>query len=225
MLKLIKFLTPNFLILFAKKKLQTNRYKKKSLIVREGCDITNVNFGFNVYLGQNVNIRNSSIGDFSYINSGSNVQNTIIGKFSSIGPNVKIVLGNHPVNFISTHPIFYANNKPFKTFTDKMHFKEYGNVEIGNDVWIGQDVIIPGNVKIGDGAIITSKAVVTKDVEPYSIVGGVPAKHIKFRFNKEEIKKLLESKWWNKDPKWIKENYTLFLEKELFLRHIEKIEK
>ena len=219
MLRVFKLFLPNFLILYIKNKYYIYKYRSLSLKVNLGCDINNVEFGINVYLGANVNIKNSSVGDYSYINSNSNVQNTTIGKFSSIGPNVKIVLGNHPINFISTHPIFYANNKPFDTFADKMYFKEYGKVIIGNDVWIGQDVIIPGNITIGDGAIITSKAVVTKNVEPYSIVGGIPAKLIKYKFTEEEIIHLLKDKWWNKDYKWIKNNYKLFLNKKAYFKN------
>lgn len=83
-------------------------------------------------------------------------------------------------------------------------------VEIGNDVWIGSHVLIMDGVKIGDGAIIAAGAVVTKDVEPYSIVGGVPARHIRYRFSEEQIKKLLQLKWWEKDFGWIKEHYRDF---------------
>lgn len=111
---------------------------------------------------------------------------------------------------ISTHPAFYANNKPFKTFSDKMYFDEYKEINIGNDVLIGEDALILGGVKIGDGAIITSRAVVTKDVPPYAIIGGVPAKLIKYRFDEKIIKQLIEIKWWDKELDWLKKNYLTF---------------
>ena len=104
------------------------------------------------------------------------------------------------------------------TFTD-----ENGTVvEIGNDVWVGNDVRIIGGVKIGDGAVIGSCALVTKDVEPYSIVGGVPAKVIKKRFSDDIISKLLETKWWNKDAEWISSNAEIFDNVENLLEELEK---
>src|SRR5690606_29947135 len=91
------------------------------------------------------------------------------------------------------------------------------SVKIGNDVWIGEDAIIMGGVKIGDGAIIAARAVVTKDVPPYSIYGGVPAKLIKYRFDNYIIKKLLAIKWWDLEESWIRENYYLFHDAEKFI--------
>jgi tetrahydrodipicolinate N-succinyltransferase len=89
-------------------------------------------------------------------------------------------------------------------------FDEIHPVIIGNDVWIGANAVILDKVKIGDGAVIAAGAIVSKDVKPYTIVGGIPAKPIKKRFSEEEIEKLLEFKWWEKDIRWIRENYELF---------------
>jgi len=100
---------------------------------------------------------------------------------------------------------------------------ESTSVLIGNDVWIGNDVTIMGGVKIGDGSIIGTKALVTKDVEPYSIVGGVPAKRIKSRFNNEEVNFLLNIKWWNKGEKWITENIELFSSISNFINNSHKL--
>ncbi|HBF2436607.1 TPA: CatB-related O-acetyltransferase, partial [Clostridioides difficile] len=124
----------------------------------------------------------------------------IIGKFCSIACNAKFLMtsGNHTLKSKSTYtfPIFYEEwGLDINHITDAWDNK--GNIIIGNDVWIGYDSIIMSGVHIGDGAIIGTRAVVTNDVPPYSIVGGVPAKIIKKRFNNNTISKLLEIKWWD----------------------------
>ncbi len=96
------------------------------------------------------------------------------------------------------------------------------NAIIGNDVWIGSNVLIIGGIKIGDGAIVAAGAVVTKDVPPYAIVGGIPARIIRFRFDKEQINKLLELKWWNKDDDWLIKNNYLFCNVEMFFENRNK---
>jgi acetyltransferase-like isoleucine patch superfamily enzyme len=190
--------------------------KGKNLRLGFGCSLIDVSIGNFVYIGDFAKISNTQIGDFSYISSKSRIRDTKIGKFCSIGSGVKIVLGKHPTNFVSTHPAFYSNNKPFLTFSNDMHYDEYSGVIIGNDVWIAEDAIITGGVKIGDGAIIAARAVVTKDVEPYSIVGGVPAKHIKFRFEKNIRENLIKNKWWNNDIPYLRKNHLLFLDIKSF---------
>jgi len=204
------------LLLQLERQLLNFKFRNRNLKLSISCNIRNSNIGRNNFLGENVSLINSTIGDYSYINTNSKVSNTIIGKFCSIGPNVQIVLGSHPSKFVSSHPIFYANNKPFRTFSDEVYFKEYEEVVIGNDVWIAEGVLIPGGVKIGDGAIIMARAVVTKDVEPYSIVGGIPAKHIKYRFDVETINRISQSEWWDWEEKKLRENYKKFHDPEHF---------
>ena len=212
-------LSLKYLLAKAKQNYLRRKYKEQKLRIGLSCGLHNVKFGKSVFLGDHVVLHNSSIGDHSYVNGHARIKNTTIGKYCSIASGVKIVLGAHPTNLISLHPAFYAVNKPMETFADKQYFKESPEVRIGNDVWIGEDAIIPGGITIGDGAVIATRAVVTKDVAPYSVVGGVPAKHLKFRFPEDKIRKLLEIKWWDRDEKWIKENFKLFLDVERFFDH------
>ncbi|MBO5552095.1 MAG: CatB-related O-acetyltransferase [Lachnospiraceae bacterium] len=93
-----------------------------------------------------------------------------------------------------------------------------GRTRIGSDVWLGNDVRIMGGVKIGDGAVVGTGALVTKDIPPYSINVGVPAKTIKYRFTEEQIEKLLTSKWWEKDEQWINSNIDRFSDVEVFFK-------
>lgn len=120
-----------------------------------------------------------------------------VGKFTSIADEVKaLMLGHNPKN-ISTFPF---NHKLFSSSfpnSSGKHPIKYGNIQIGNDVWIGYNAIILGGITIADGAIIAAGSMVTKDVLPYEIVGGNPAKHIKFRFSEKDIRLLLEIKWWD----------------------------
>ena len=126
------------------------------------------------------------------------VDKLIIGRYCSIGSGaVFMMAGNqgHRNDWVSTFPFFYIDNENFADAEDG--FQRAGDTIVGNDVWIGSEAMIMSGVKIGDGAIIASRAVVTKDVAPYEVVGSNPAKHIKFRFSESEIDMLLEMKWWD----------------------------
>lgn len=120
------------------------------------------------------------------------------GNFCSISNDVTIYLGgNHRTDWVTTYPFGHIHQGIFNSFNGKGHPRSNGNVTIGNDVWICENVIIMSGVKIGDGAVIANNSHVVKDVEPYTIVGGNPAKFIKYRFSKEQIEKLLKLQWWN----------------------------
>ena len=173
----------------------------------------------NNYIEGDACISNVTVGKYSYIAKGCDIHFAEIGRFTSIGPGVKIIRGQHPTKrIVSTCPAFYASRHPamdtfvkYDKFVQIRTVDDKGNaVVIGNDVWIGTDVMILEGVRINDGAIVAAGAVVTKDVPAYAIVGGVPAKIIKYRFEKKEIDFLKEFKWWDKDLLWMKENADLF---------------
>ena len=143
-------------------------------------------------------IRDSRVDDFSYVSYNCMINNCSIGKFCSIATGAKIGLGIHPLNFISTSPLFYSKSNPLRqSLVEKSSFTQSKLTRIGNDVWIGANATILDGINVGDGAVIGANSVVTKDVEPYSIVGGVPAKKIKSRFSPKIIEMLMESAWWN----------------------------
>ena len=121
-----------------------------------------------------------------------------VGKFCSIALNVNVYTGgNHRNDWVTTYPFGHVHKDIFDTFDGKGHPKSNGDVIIGNDVWIGSNATIMSGVMIGDGAVIANNSHVVKNVDPYSIVGGNPAKLIKYRFSTEQIQKLLELKWWD----------------------------
>lgn len=128
----------------------------------------------------------------------NDVDKLIVGSYCSIGSGaVFMMAGNqgHRNDWVSTFPFFYQNNDNFDCALDG--FEKAGDTVIGNDVWIGTEAMIMSGVKVGDGAIIASRAVVTKDVEPYAVVGSNPAKHIRYRFGQDEIAMLQEMQWWS----------------------------
>lgn len=142
-------------------------------------------------------VSNTTVGRFTYI-AGATIGNAKLGAFCSIGEALIGGLGTHPVDMLSTHPSFYSNRaQAGRCFADKQYVEEVSTTIIGNDVWIGAHATVLDGVSVGDGAIIAAGAVVNRDIPPYAIVGGVPAKIIRFRFSDEVIQILLDWKWWN----------------------------
>lgn len=167
--------------------------------------ITNTRLAGNK-IGKSCTIGNSTVGKHSYIADFSIVNNTHIGNFCSIGPGFKCGLGSHPHNFISSSPFFYSTLNE----TNAGLYQEYEDIQIGNDVWIGANVFVKDGVTIGDGAIIAAGAVVLKDVEDYAIMGGIPAKVIRYRHDPAVIASLKKLAWWHKDTEWLKANKAYF---------------
>jgi len=203
-------------------------FRKDIILYRNAkIDSNSVFEGLNT-IYYNTEFTNSSIGLASYIASNSIIRHAKIGRFCAIGDNVKIYVGVHPVNkYVSIHPAFFSIRKQAGfTFTENQLFSEHKYVdnekkyvvEIGNDVWIASNVLIMDGIRIGDGAIVAAGAIVTKDVEPYAIVAGIPAKIIKYRFNNQQIEKLLSIKWWNWNLETIRSNSKYFNDIDEFLR-------
>lgn len=159
-----------------------------------------------VQIPKNVRIMNNvKIGKATYLSPNTVIESNVkIGKYCSIAPNVYIAPGEHYTNYITTHPIIYnpywrkiMGIKEEPGFLNEIG-KQNSITDIGNDVWIGLNVIIMRGIKIGDGAVIGAGSIVTKDVPPYAIVGGCPARIIRYRFDKKEIDRLLKNRWWDK---------------------------
>ena len=178
-----------------------------------------------VFLNYPCFISGSEISRYTYVGSNSNINNTTIGKFCSIGKNFSCGLGLHPLNGISTSPMFYSIRKQNGySLVNENKVNEFDKVLIGNDVLIGINVTILDGVKIGNGAVIGACSFVNSDVPDFAIVGGVPAKILKYRFTDDEIKKLNSLSWWDwsfNDLKKIESNFFSF--NNLFQNSSQKI--
>lgn len=150
-------------------------------------------------LKRGVKLNNSHIGKYTRIGLYSEVTNATVGNFSVIAMDSVVGAGAHPTNLLSPHLIFYKKGawQWHEEWVGKIDFNDNKPIHIGNDVWIGRRCIIMDGVTIGDGAFVAAGAIVTKDVPPFAIVGGIPAKVIKYRFPEEMIKRLMEIQWWN----------------------------
>ncbi len=183
------------------------------------------------FLKNSIKNPNIIVGDYTYYDDFENVENfeknvkyhfdfvgdkLKIGKFCMIASDVKFIMNgaNHLTDAISTYP-FAIFGKGWENAMEGKTYPQKGDINIGNDVWIGYNATIMAGVTIGDGAIIATNASVVKDVAPYSIVGGNPAQEIKKRFSEDKIKQLLDLEWWNWDIEKITQNVHLLTGNDL----------
>lgn len=188
----------NNIIKFFKFLFYRYKFKRKSITINSINASFKADYGSYVSIGRNTLIgKDVVIDDYTYVNSNSYIENCVIGKFCSISSGVYICPTEHKLDYITTHPItkYDINRKP---------------VIIGHDVLICLNAIILEGVTIGDGAVIGAGAIVTKDVRPYEIVAGVPAKHIRWRFSEEKVKYLQDLKWWDWKFERIQSNIPFF---------------
>ena len=163
----------------------------------------------------NVQVTHSTMGDYSYIGGNSRIIHADIGKFCSIAGETKIGMGTHTLDKISTSSIFTeAKNGTKHSWVKESTVNPFRRVVVGNDVWIGVRTMVMGGVKIGDGAVIGAGSIVTKDIPPYAVAAGVPAKLIRYRFPQEQIDALLAHPWWNLPEDKLKERIKLFQNSE-----------
>lgn len=179
------------------------------------------NVGVGVLINRDASFEDSdtTIGDYTYINGG-HIYNSQIGKFCSIGYGVSVGPGEHQIERISSFPL---SSRAFGEY-DAGEFITKKTV-IGNDVWLGNNAIVLQGVTVGNGAVIAAGAVVTKDVPPYAIVGGVPAKIIRYRFENQMIKKLEKLQWWDKDIEWLKSQNNFFHKDKIQMEDVDRLLK
>ena len=188
--------------------MKNNRKTAGKVTVQFGAHTDGSSFEGRNAIGRHASVLKSSLGYGSYVASGSFLRGAKVGRYCCIGKQVRVIDVTHPSRqYVSVHPLFFAEKTVVgESYVGRQKFEETVNlpddpkfsVRIGNDVWIG------------DGAIVAAGAVVTKDVEPYTIVAGVPARPVRKRFSDDEIHFLEELRWWDKGEEWIRENAEKF---------------
>lgn len=193
--------------------------------IHPSCKIKDSSIGGWTALGENTSIVESSFGDYSYTAGNVQIIYSEIGKYCSIANSVRINPVNHPQWRVTQHHMTYRRKDYALDTEDDAEFFQWrreNGCTIGHDVWIGHGAIIMSGVTVGTGAIIGSGAVVTKDVGPYEIAVGLPAKVIKKRFDDETIAALLDTQWWNWDRETLERNFKDLLDVKSFLnKHAE----
>ena len=171
-------------------------------------------------IGPNTTIEESTFGDYSYVHKDVDIIYADIGKFCSFASYVRINPGNHPMGRVTQHHCTYRRSIYGLGSDDQAFFdwRREKRCTIGHDVWIGHGATIMPGVRIGNGAVVGSGAVVTKDVGPYEIVAGVPARLIRKRFSDDIIEKLLQIAWWDWDRKTLEERFDDLLDMETFVK-------
>lgn len=200
------------------------RFSEHLLFLRSTFD--NSKMGSNTKLNPLYQISNSYIGSYTYIAQNSIINNTIIGKFCSIGPNFISGWGIHPIDKLSTAPMFYSTLKQNGiTLSATNKIDEIKPIEIGNDVFIGMNVTVLDGVKIGDGAVIGAGAVVSKNIPPYAVAVGCPIQIVRYRFSDSVVNQLLNIQWWNWKEEDLKKVEYYFGDVDLFIEKFKPSDK
>lgn len=188
--------------------------------IHDPCYIKDSHIGPWTELMRGTMLMESTFGDYSYTAGDVSIVYTDVGKFTSIASHVRINPGNHPMWRVTQHHATYRRKQYGFDDVDDAEFFEWRREHrctIGHDVWLGHAAIVMPGVSVGTGAVVGSGAVVTKDVEPYTIAVGVPAKPIKQRFSDGVVEKLLKIKWWDWDRPILEERFDELLDLDLFL--------
>lgn len=207
------------------------RLSKEHGLIITGSDepivIVKSSFGRNCRIACPVYIGESNLGDYSYVEPFCRLSSTDIGRFCSIAPFCVIGPLSHPLNRLSSHPAFYLRDERLGyVFVDESGDESADvRTRLGNDVWVGVGAFVRRGVTIADGAVVGAGAVVTKDVPPYAVVGGAPARLIRYRFDPSTIRKLLRLQWWKRDASWLRRHASQFGDVEQVLKAAEPQEQ
>lgn len=184
--------------------------------------IRNSHIGKYVKINSGTQLYNVNFGDYSYCGYDCNINQTTIGKFCCLSDRIVIGGTAHPIHFVSMSSVFLSHKDSSQKKLGNLDYLPIVATEIGHDVWIGNGAIIKAGVHIGHGAVIGMGSVVTKDVPPYAIVGGNPAKVIRSRFDADLCDRLLQSRWWDLSEQELLKYSVLFNDPETFLKELKQ---
>ncbi len=179
------------------------RFRDPEPRIHPTAELKGCRLGRYVVVGERVVLREVTVGDFSYFERHGEAIYTQVGRFCSIAANTRINALDHPMERVTTHKVSYRPNEYFRYLGVDDAFREQRRakrVTIANDVWIGHGAVVMPGINVGDGAVIGANAVVTRDVEPFAIVAGVPARHLRWRFSEAIRRRIADLAWWNSSP-------------------------